>query len=424
MSTSLDANVKTRWGILVLVATISVGCSAFTTYPNHNNIVVYHHIRCNNVQLQNNAYHHHHHDYQQASDSGPLPSNSKLTEEQIHELISKRMQYKRQRNYTHADKILTALNTCGIYLHDHRKEYRIDGKSHFGRTQQYIRRGNICNLSENDVRIVSQLVEDRSYAKKKREYHIADEISDKLKYRYNVKVDDKYREWSVVGMVNNKSSSSSDNNENVKEEKTAVVLKEEEQYVPSPLAPLDHPTHTMSTTLKSTITKLLSDRTIHRKNKQYKLADAILDRLFENYSIVVDDRTKEWKVIQLLEKNNNEDDDDDVDYYNDEFVRGAELSQRSAFVRKRSSDEGANRTKKKHTKDNIPQEVVRSDEGTIIVPTEESEEGTIKTKKKSIIKMNNLQSLTVVELKEQLRQAGLPVSGKKSDLILRLTNHL
>ena len=372
--------MKRRWRILVLVATtllssyISDGCSAFTTYPNN---IVYH-SRCNlNLQLQN-AHHYHDHDYQQASNSGPLPSNSKLTEEQIHELISKRIQYKRQRNYTDSDKILTALNTCGIYLHDKRKEYRIDGKSHFGRTQQYIRRGNVYNLSANDVHIVSQLVEDRSYAKKRREYHIADEISDKLKYRYNVKVDDKYREWSVTMAK----SSSSDINEKLKTDKTSspIVLEEEveEEYVPSPLAPPDHPTHTMSTTLKATIANLLSDRTIHRKNKQYKLADAILNSLFENYSIVVDDRTKEWKVI-LLEKN--DDGDDNVDY-NDEFVRGAALSQRSAFARKRSSEEGTNRKKKKCTKDNIPQEVVGSDEDTIIVPTEK-EEG-IKTKKDQI----------------------------------------
>ena len=252
------------------------------------------------------------------------------------------------------------------------------------------------------------------YAKKKREYHIADEISDKLKYRYNVKVDDKHREWSVTMAK----SSSSDINEKLKTDGTSspIVLEEvEEEYVPSPLAPPDHPTHTMSTTLKATITNLLSDRTIHRKNKQYKLADAILDSLFENYSIVVDDRTKEWKVI-LLEKKN---DGDDVNC-NDEFVRGAELSQRSAFVRKRSSEEGTNRKKKKCTKDNITHEVVGSDEDTMIVSTEK-EEGINNTKKDQITKMN-LQSLTVVELKEQLRQAGLPVSGKKSDLILRLTN--
>ena len=115
MSTSQQqVYMKRRWRILVFVATIlpssyiSDGCSAFTTYPNN---IVYH-SRCN-LNLQFQAHHYHDHDYQQASNSGSLPSNSKLTEEQIHELISKRIQYKRQRNYTDADKILTALNTCG-----------------------------------------------------------------------------------------------------------------------------------------------------------------------------------------------------------------------------------------------------------------------------------------------------------------------
>ena len=36
----------------------------------------------------------------------------------------------------------------------------------------------------------------------------------------------------------------------------------------------------------------------------------------------------------------------------------------------------------------------------------------------------DLESLTVVELKEQLRGEGLPVSGKKADLVLRLSSNL
>ena len=350
--------------------------------------------------IQTNLYsqlHHYQHGYRPASNSGPLPINCKLTEEQIHTLLTKRIQNKRQRNYADADKILIALNKCGIYIHDKRKEYRLDGKNHFGRSQQYIRRGGTYHLSDEDVKVVSQMVEDRSYAKKKREYHRSDEIGEKLKMKYNIKLDDKNREWSVVA----------------KEGKADLEEGEAAAYVPSPIAPSNHPTHTMDNEIKLQITKLLSERTTFRICKEYKMADQILDELFEKYSVVADDRTKEWKVVDneiggLLE--------------DDEFVKGAQLSQRSAFARRQTTGGTARRGEDTSKDTTSAQEVVvihdddddDDDDNDTILSTKEG-------KKKGRI---DLESLTVVELKEQLREEGLPVSGKKADLVLRLSSNL
>ena len=374
----------TRQSVLLLVAAISLSA----TSTSHNVIYAFTSLPSTSITSYSNRGHcnykytnlsSHQHNYHQADNSGSLPTTSKLTESQIHILISKRLQYKRQRNYNDADKILNALNKCGIYVHDKRKEYRLDGKNHFGRSQQYVMRGSTYNLSSEEIEVVSQMVEDRSYAKKKREYHRSDEISEKLKYKYNVKVDDKNREWSVVAVAN--TGRESDN----------ISISSLEDYVPSPLAPPNHPTHTMSTEAKLQIARLISDRTAHRQDKEYKMADEIINDLFENYSVIVDDRTKEWKVV----------DDEEED---DDFVKGAQLSQRSAFARQAGNSVRRDDTTSKDT-------TISTHDDDVIL----SEEGTIEV-------TYDLESLTVVELKDKLRHLGLPVSGKKADLISRLSN--
>ena len=129
------------------------------------------------------------------------------------------------------------------------------------------------------------------------------------------------------------------------------------------------------------------------------MADEVLNDLFDIYSVVVDDRTMEWKVV----------DDEEED---DEFVKGAQLSQRSAFARKArgSSDKRVDDTTPKDTM--LRQDVIASHDDDVILPYEEG------TKEVTC----DLESLTVVELKDKLRHLGVPVSGKKADLISRLSN--
>eukprot|EP00986_Skeletonema_menzelii_P007270 scaffold2848_cov150-Skeletonema_menzelii.AAC.22 len=319
------------------------------------------------------------HGYILEPNAGPIHPKCRLTENQIHILISKRQQCKRQRKYDDADKILAALNTCGVFLHDKRNEWRADGKNHFGRRSDYVRRGSTYGLlSEDDIIAVSTMVEDRSYAKKRGEFHISDQLGDILKTKYRVKVDDKNREWSVENIGKE--------NENGK-----IVIGEE--YVPSPLCKLDDPTHTMSEESKTLIAQRLAERTSYRKKRDYTMADKILDELMAHYSIVVDDRTKEWKVIL------------GDGFEDDDFVKGALSSQRSAYVRSEKKT-----IKEDSTSRNVT--IGRNDS------IKDAEEVMPSTSKESL----DFDSMTVVELKAQLRQAGLPVSGKKAEIILRLKN--
>ena len=71
----------------------------------------------------------------------------------------------------------------------------------------------------------------------------------------------------------------------------------------------------------------LADRDALRKKKEYQRADAILDELKERYSVVVDDTAKEWKVVL-------------GNIGDDAFAMEAQLSRRSAFMRRGNNVEG------------------------------------------------------------------------------------
>lgn len=354
-----------------------------------------------NDSVTNSPYVNVGHDLLPAADAGPI--SSVLTEGQIHYLIERRIHCKKIRNYSQADAILDGLNRGGVYVHDKRKEWRADGSNHFGRTSKrhapYVRRGGCYQLTEDDLITVSAMIEKRAQAKLKREYHISDGLKDTLRSKYNVKLNDKKREWSVVikDHGGNSDSNTSDGNGF-------------HMYVPSPLAPPDHPTHTMNDDSKALIQKRLTDREVARKLKDYRTADLIRDEMMDDYSIVIDDLTREWKVVTS---------DDD----SDEFVREAQDSQRSAFVREHQSSKVADKDMGEdfqatsfgddnvdiHISEDFP--LIEDDAAVVAsaVPEVSKEE-----------EESNLANLTMSVLKEKLRKAGLPVSGRKAELIDRL----
>jgi adenylylsulfate kinase-like enzyme len=363
------------------------------------------------------------HGYLPAADAGPISAFtlSKLTEEQIHYLIARRLQCKKARKYSEADHILSGLVAAGVYLQDKRKEWRADGPSFFGRADiSYVRRGGPGPLSEDDLTTVASLVERRAQAKRRKEFHLSDQMGDTLKAKYGVKVNDKKREWSINTHTNTIHHSSG----------VAVDVA----YVPSPIAPKDDPTHTMEEESKAFIQKRLTDRVEARKSKDYAMADSIRDELKEDYSVEIDDRTKEWKVVTNSEE--------------DDFASEAQASQRSAFVSKDSQrstfvirdkekrglneeldsifgadspvEEDEEREPRSSTTTRTTPTFASSDEAAVpvqqVVVTPGSKERDAMDESSM-----HLSTLTVVVLKEKLRRAGLPVSGRnKNELIERL----
>jgi len=137
------------------------------------------------------------------------------------------------------------------------------------------------------------------------------------------------------------------------------------------------------------IQQRLKERSEYKKNREYQAADVIRDELRDEYSVSIDDRTREWSV-QVSEYTvvsnglrrsppppsygieTNEDDE----YQNDVEADSSESIDSSLEDIEAGSDEFAE---------------------------------------------SDLATLTVVQLKDRLREAGLPVSGKKAELIERLT---
>jgi hypothetical protein len=310
----------------------------------------------------------HGHDYRPAADAGPISPLCKLTEDQIHYLIVKRGQCKKARNFEEADEILNRLVLSEVYLHDKRKEWRADGINSFGRAR-YVRRGH-TTLSEEDLAIVASMVEQRSDAKRKGVFQRSDELTEALKTTYGVKVNDKKREWSILSHSSINVNPDDDSN-NADSDDTVII----DLYAPSPLAPQDSPTHTMDDEAKEWIQKRVTDRAMARKRKEYDMADLIRDELKNDYSVVIDDRTKEWKVV---------------------------TSEEEAFVREAQAQVGEAASVSVDEAEAVP-----------AVPEENDDD---------VLNESHLATLTIVVLKEKLRAAGLPVSGKKAGLIERLVN--
>lgn len=423
------------------------------------------------------------HEYTLEANSDPTINEScSFTEDQIHLLIAKRLECKKRRKFDDADKILDALNKYGIYLQDKQRKYRVDGQNHFGRRKRYVQRGGSYGLvsehqdegGNNDlIAVVEELVEERARYKRMREYHKSDEITIVLKEKYGVKVNDRRREW----MVEQKGAAAvhddgKENNGGDGDHEHQNSITPESYYIPTLLAPKDHPTHTMSDETKQIIQNRLKDRSMARETKDYKAADRIRDELMDEYSILIDDRTKEWKVA--LDSSTTDEDsffDDRID--DDPFAREAQLSQRSAFVQKSWEIPFDNHTDINHTTNNADMDsqnernvnananreessldaelsriiVAKKTDGDEVaallspplpspgdeaaattattmdeMPTRIGESGTEGTPIEATTResVDELNALTVVALKEKLRNAGLPVSGKKSELIDRL----
>jgi len=313
--------------------------------------------------------------YQLPPDAGPIATTCQFTEEHIHSLISNRSAAKTARQFEQADLILEELREAGVYLHDKRKEWRADGNNYFGRTngdhknRNYVMRGGDHGLTQEALDDIAAIVESRAQAKRVRDFLTYNDLGKVLKTTHGVHVNDKKREWSMIFVM------SEDHDE----------LELISVYVPSPLVPLDDPLHAMDEETKALIQKRLTERLMARRSRDYVLADFIQDKLQEEYSVVIDDRTREWTI----ETQSSDNDDDDV--HDNVHVHAEDKQAESSDL----SNEGADST-----------HAAPVDDASAVPKEEETE--------------SHLMTLTIVVLKEKLRDAGLPVSGKKSELVERL----
>ena len=351
-----------------------------------------------------NKFNEHGHDYSQVG--GPIdPSSCTLSESDIHDKIRSRMECKFARDFNTADRIEYELRQAGVLVHDGFKEWRADGEiddessswggrrggrggderrgsGRFGGGPKppkvYYQRGPGKDLSADEIEKINSLVAERSEAKSTMDYDRADVIFDQLTNDYNVNIDDKSGEWALL------------------HEEYQLNINES-SFVPDEK-------------VQAMIGKKLGDRILARKARNFDLADDIRDELLNEYVVEVDDRAKEWMVVSprggqwslndddsdnetnIVSKQEWEEEDDVEDDGEDVNINGwAEIADYD------DDDDTAG-----------VREGDIADRNTNDVPSSSS------------LSESTLLAMTVPELKEKLREVGLPLSGRKSELILRL----
>merc|ERR1711862_825559 len=150
------------------------------------------------------------------------------------------------------------------------------------------------------------------------------------------------------------------------------------------------------------ISNKLKQRSIAKSKRDFNTADNIRDELNKEYNIVINDRNKEWSID--FDNLQEDDDDDEID---------------PNLTANLDEDEEKYNNILDDDLDNVSLEEEDYDEEE---QTNDDEEEQTDDNKKEIELLN---SLTVPKLKEKLKEVGLPVSGRKSELIERLiTNNI
>lgn len=352
--------------------------------------------------------------YQESEYSSGSPDT-----EEIEALVHQRANAKSERAYKQADAIREELrDRFDVQLDDRLQQWSLGGG--FGPANQ---RGpkvfeeytkSASSTTPDDADDIKKLVEQRDAARADREFDKADQIRDELLER-NVYINDRLRQWAVGESFSEERKERQERGWSrrgggtISEEDEATILdllqerdeykrerdfgkadrirdrlqddfqlsvddRAKEWHVVTNEYAMSSSCKPMSAETQQLIHEKVSERAIAKLNRDYETADAIRDELMDEYKVNIDDRVKEW--IKLEGEEGVEDDSDEV-------VEVVE-------------DDAAE------------EEVVEDDE------IEASGDVT------NSLDEDALDKLTIPQLKERLRAASLPVSGRKSELIERL----
>jgi len=175
--------------------------------------------------------------------------------------VEERAEAKRNRNYAVADDIRDKLyEELNVTINDNLKQWSVGGDLGI-----YSRYGG-GNLSEDDIQTIHDFIRDRRVAKEKRDFESADNIQNILISRFNVVVDDKRKEWRV---------DTDDYTESQDSMARDSLTLEQIEYIKMKLV----------------------ERLAFKTKRDYDAADAIRDELKFEYSVFINDRSKEWNYV-------------------------------------------------------------------------------------------------------------------------------
>ena len=310
----------------------------------------------------------------------------------VNKLVGERFKYKIMRDYNKADSIREGLRTqFNVLIDDKLREWSVDGdfgEEHNAQRQMatefanrdYAKSTFSLPVEEVDQETIQALVNERTVVKKARNFQEADDIREDLAERFDVSINDKIKEWSVGGSFGGRAGG--------------------EYVLSSSSAPVDENDMKI-------IQDALKQRGQAKKKRDYETADAIREELKEDFNVFIDDREKEWRVNRSDFNNRNDEydqggdtsDDVDVDFEAEMDKFESVLSEEISNAVEEDEEEAAEEEAAEEEEDEEVEE-----------PEEES----------TTLSAEELTSLTVLQLKEKLRENGLAVSGKKAELVDRL----
>jgi hypothetical protein len=303
----------------------------------------------------------HGHDYNMAG--GPIDrSVCSLPEREIHMLIRERMECKFDRNYDMADSIQRELLSYGVAVHDGYKEWRADGESwgtfdSFRALTKGPRGPKVYTRRGPGAGLTDEEIET-----------IDQMVADRSEAKNIGDYDKADAIFAELG---------SRFNVNVDDRAAQWALRHEEYEMSSYSAIVPE------LDVMKIIGNKLADRISARKNRDFALADQIRQELEEEYLVRVDDQKKEWRIVQPDGAKWADDEDEAGEFAGMNFESKAEFDE-----------------------DFDEDDVDDDDDEKAIRDSTDAED---------------LSSLTVPQLKAKLKEAGLPVSGVKAELIERLS---
>ena len=310
-------------------------------------------------------------------------NTSNLSEADILIMLDDRCSAQRTRDYDTADRIRNTLKSEGVYIDDGMKEYRWDnvpfkqrGRTHNDISSSSSSSGSSWGLrqskhslslpSEDAERYVDELLKQRSEARSSGNYAISDSIRDQLYETYNIRIDDRLNEWSCGGsfgdsVVDHWTSTN---------KQPLVGYTKSEMSAAANISPSD----------EVYIQSKVDERMRAKRTRNYELSDSIRDELYADYDVTIHDKLNLWSV-------------------GGDFGEGKEWNYNESLA-KRTEDDSDLDSEKGNNISSLSSNETHEVEG----------EAT----------REQLESLTVVQLKEKLRNSGLTVSGTKAKLINRL----
>lgn len=342
------------------------------------------------------------------------PSLCDWSDEDVAGLLRDRTRARRARDFGRADAVLRTLNEGGVEVDDAAKEWRADGDL-FG--ARYRREGP---AGDDDDEVAGRVTA-RARARSRGDYETADDLGDELRYYHDVEVDDEARAWRRQQTTRPRT----DRTPYEFGGRRTIGASDEEFGI---------------------VTNLVDERDAARRNRDFDRADAVLKELLNEHGVRVDDRRRLWHFDHKHRRVNPAHDGRDD---------------------RRREDDALRTKKKKKSKSNLPPEItvlpggismpddqempmpdgisfagddefgvpegVSLPDGISLAGDDEfgvpegvslpdgiSLDNSDDDDDKDDSSRNDLMSLTVPDLKARLRDAGLPVSGRKAELVDRL----